>query len=164
MPREPSEVWEVWTESGEYENFSRDLRGLFATEELAQAHADQLKATREYDRVEVAADRVQSVLPARVPCVQWSAHIWPNGTVDMGLGRRAGRQFDTWDNELAPLESSRCDPWSHGEAADLYIEAVGSDPELVKAEYQRLLIVAREQIKTGRRDPGQKEGGSDDCS
>jgi hypothetical protein len=34
-----AEVWCVFAQTGEYENWSNDLRGIFATKELADQHA-----------------------------------------------------------------------------------------------------------------------------
>jgi hypothetical protein len=139
-------VWCVWTEWGEYEQFSRDLRGVFATAELATAHADQLEASDRYDVVEVVADEVMTTLPTRVPYVCWSAHIKRDGTEDRESGFKRGKLFDTWSNELAPLGSAKCDKWSGRDIPDLFIEVVGSDPEMVATEYGRLLALAREQL------------------
>ena len=133
-------VWYVWAESGEYEQFSRDLRGTFASKKLAEAHAAQLRepATR-YDVVEVVQDVVLDEVPVSVPYVCYTAHIRPDGTEDKALGYRRGSEFSTWSNELLPLDYSRVDPWSHKDRADQYIEVIGSDEILVAAEYERLL-------------------------
>jgi hypothetical protein len=37
-----TKVWLVWTEQGEYEQYSRDLRGVFVSKELAEGHAEAL--------------------------------------------------------------------------------------------------------------------------
>lgn len=65
-----STVWCVWTEWGEYEQWSRHQEGIFATKALAEAHADQLRAKRHkedgspcWDVVEVIEDEVLIELP-----------------------------------------------------------------------------------------------------
>lgn len=138
-------VWCVWTESGEYEQFGRDLRGVFATQALAEAHATQLRAASHYDVVEVVGDSVLDEVPISVPHVRYTAHICPDGTEDHGLGFYRESGFSTWSNELRPLDSSRVALWSN-KGADQYIEVIGSDEVLVAAEYDRLLVELRERL------------------
>lgn len=140
MSREP--IWCVWTESGEYDQYSRDLRGTFASEALAEAHAAQLRG-RLYHVVEVVEDAVLDAVPVSVPYVRYAAHIWPDGTEDHDLGYHHGSTWATWSNELLPLDSSRCVPWSTSARADMFIEVTGSDEALVAAEYDRLLAALR---------------------
>lgn len=144
-----SYVWCVWTESGEYDSFSRDLRGIFPTERLAEAHAAQIRAANDYeDVVEVCREEVLPRVPSRVPYIKRSAHILPDGAEDRGLGYELGKQFDGWSNEIAPLETARIGKW-HGEKRglpDLFVEVIGSDSAAVKAEYERLLAVARQRL------------------
>lgn len=142
-------VWCVWTESGEYSNFSRDLRGIFVSHGLADAHAAQLRG-QHYDVVEVVEVEILGALPVSVPRVRYAAHIWPDGTEDHGLGYDRGPQYSTWSNEIRPLEESRCVLWD-SRAPDQFIEVTGSDEALVEAEYDRLLAdlrtkMARESI------------------
>lgn len=136
-------IWYVWTESGEYSQFSRDLRGTFASESLAEAHASQLRVQARYDVVEVAADAVLTEVPVNVPCVRYAAHIWPDGSEDKGPGYHRGSEYSTWSNELRPLEPSRVVSWSGRDSPDMYIEVIGSDETLVAAEYERLLAKLR---------------------
>ena len=137
-------AWCVWTEWGAYEDFSRDLRGIFATSELAELHANQLRAGKQYDEVAVVESDVLTEIPVSVPYVRYTAHIRPDGTEDKGLGYNRGSSFSTWSNELRPLNSSDLRSWySWPDAEDLYIEVIGSDEALVAAEYDRLLQKAR---------------------
>lgn len=136
-------VWCVWTESGEYEQHSRDLRGVFASQEVAAVHADHLRAGDDYDVVEVLEEPILDEPPSSVPYVRYAAHIQPDGTEDTGLGYYRGSSYDTWSNELKPLDSSRVDPWSHADRPDRYIEVIGSDETLVAAKYERLLTELR---------------------
>lgn len=136
-------IWCVWTEWGEYEQFSRDLEGLFASEALAKAHAAQLRDSGHYDTVEVFADMVLDQIPVSVPYVRYAAHILPDGSEDGVTGYHRGSEFSTWSNALRPLESSRVSPWSRPDLPDMYIEVIGSDEPLVAAEYERLLVELR---------------------
>ena len=72
-------VWCVWSESGEYEQFSRDLHGIFIRRELAEAHLEQFRAGGGYDEVEVVADEVLDAIPTAVPYIEYAAHITPDG-------------------------------------------------------------------------------------
>jgi|ERR1035437_1022012 hypothetical protein len=139
-------IWCVWTEWGEYESFSRDLRGIFQTPELAEAHAAQLRIDTTYDLVEVVENEILDALPQRVPHIEWSAHINPDGSEDKGLGYDRGARYHTFSNELRPLHSSRVDEWSR-QTHDLFIEVIGSDKDLVAAEYGRRLIEVRERLR-----------------
>lgn len=138
-------VWCVWSESGEYEQFSRDLCGIFATRELAESHADQLRRQDGPDGVvEVVEDEVLSDLPVAVPYVRYAAHIWPDGTEDKGPGYHRRAEFQTWSNVLQPLDQARTDHWNRQQKPkDLYIEVIGSDEALVAAEYDRRLADVR---------------------
>ena len=132
-------VWCVWTEDGDYEQHSRDLRGIFASRDLAEAHAQQLRDADAPDVTEVIEDEILTELPVRVPFIRYAAHVLPDGTEDFGLGYQRGRMFDTWSNEIRPLNKSRVEPWRTRDVADLYIEVIGSDEAVVAAEYARLL-------------------------
>jgi hypothetical protein len=149
-------VWSVWTEDGEYEQWSRDLRGVFATAELAEAHAAQLRESREYDVCEVLEESVLQEIPSRVPFIEWSAHITPDGAEDRGLGFDRGEKFKTWSNEIEPA-TGRVEPWNaRQQPGHMYIEVVGSDPEAVAAEYARLLT----EVRAGSAASDSKVGGS----
>jgi hypothetical protein len=139
-------IWYVWTESGAYEQFSRDLRGTFASKALAEAHAAQLRNQGGYDAVEVVEDVVLDGVPVSVPYVRYAAHIWPDGTEDTGLGYHRESAFASWSNELRPLDNSRVGPWSRKDQPDKYIEVIGSDEALVAAEYERLLAEVRSAL------------------
>lgn len=143
--QDASALWCVWTESGEYEQFRRELRGIFASEAVAEAHAAQLRGAF-YSVVEVVMDAALDAVPTSVPYVRYAAHIWPDGTEDRDLGYHRGPAFRTWSNELRPLDSARCDPWS---ATDMFIEVIGSDEALVAAEYERLLVALRSPAALG---------------
>ena len=139
-------VWLVWTEWGEYEQFSRDLRGAFVSQQLADQHAAQLRAEGQYDDVEVVEINILNDLPVSVPHVRYAAHILPDGTEDAGRGFHRGSEYSTWSHELRPLESSRVGPWGHPDDPNQYIEVIGSDETLVSAEYNRLL----DDLRKGR--------------
>lgn len=146
-----SPVWCVWTEHGDYENHSRDLRGVFATEELAEAHAAQIRQHETPDVCEVISEDVLGEIPSGVPWIKWSAHITPSGREDEGLGYERDEKFKTWSNEITAARG-RLDRWSYPGTPDLYVEVIGCDPEAVQAEYNRLLAVAREQLASGEQD------------
>lgn len=131
------EVWLVWTESGEYESWSRDLRGVFATKELADGHAAQLG-----EGAEVHTESVMTTIPKNVPYIEWSAHIDSLGREDTGLGYGRGAQCRTWSNEISDA-AGRISEWNRRQSDDLYVEVVGSDAGAVEAEYARLLTIAR---------------------
>lgn len=139
-------VWCVWTESGEYEQFSRDLRGIFVSEGLATAHADQLRGSGYYNVVSVVEDEALSAIPVSVPYVRYSAHIWPDGTEDHGPGYERGPRFPTWSNECRPVEESRVGPWGSEGDPNQYIEVTGSDEAQVAFEFDRLLTDLRSRI------------------
>jgi len=141
-------VWLVWTEHGEYEDWSRDLRGAFPTREIAEAHVAQLQAEDDrYDVCEATEEPILASVPVQVPYIKWSAHILPNGEEDEGLGYDRGVKFQTWDNEITAVRG-RLGKWygNYSDKPDLFIEVIGSDPEAVKLEYERLLADARQQL------------------
>jgi hypothetical protein len=140
-------VWCVWTEWGDYENYSRDLRGTFTTRELANAHAAQLIAVRSYDVCEVVEERVLSEVPENVPYIIWSARIAPDGSEDNRLGFNRREAYRTWSNQIEPAKG-RLSKWNglKSPKRDLYIEVIGSDPVAVETEYNRLLVMARAQL------------------
>lgn len=145
--RKSDSVWCVWTEWGEYEQFSRDLRACFTTPELAELHAAQLRENDGYDVVEVVCEPVLAEVPVNVPFIEWSAHIDPDGAEDHDYGYSRGEKFRTWSNEIEAA-TGRMAKW-RGERSpdpDLYIEVIGCDKEAVAAEYKRLLAEARERL------------------
>lgn len=144
-------VWCVWTEDGEYETYTHDLRGIFATRELAESHAAQLRADR-HDSVEVVEEAVLDAVPTRVTRFVYAAHITADGTEDKGQGYSGGvGTSEWWSNELRPMDSSSIKKWTsvHDPRPDLVIRAEGSDRALVAAEYARLLAEARRRLSQG---------------
>ena len=137
-------VWLVWTEQGEYEDWSRDLRGVFPTRDLAEAHAKQLGA-----EAEVAEESVLELLPEDVPRICWAAHIRPDGTEAEGeLGWERGEKYRTWSNEITPALGHTAF-WS-GEWSgkrDRYVEVNGCDEQAVREEYARLLAQVRHELE-----------------
>lgn len=140
------EVWAVWTESGEYEDWSRDLAGLFSDRAAARSHADALQAQREsLDVVEIKRETVLATPPEPVTYYRWSAHITEDGQEDKGLGYYRESCDGWWSHDLRPARG-RLVRWSGDRAPDLYIEVTGHDLQAVRAKYDRLLQKARRRL------------------
>lgn len=142
-------VWLVWTEQGEYEDYTRDLRGVFAEREAAEEHRRQLDAAGEHvDEIEERT--VLTTAPEPVDHHRLAAHILPDGTEDFGSRGERHSSYRSWSNETKPLDSSRIAPWNTP-GGDLFVEVEGSDLDAVAGEYERLLQQARDQLATGSR-------------
>ncbi len=128
MPTDPesSDVWCVWTQSGEYEGFWRDLHGIFATRDLADHHADEIRP--EFDEVEVVETPVLTEAPIKVTRYSHTATLCRyQGTWKHRTGTR-----EAWSNEV------------HAEAISesRYVRVVGIDRDEVNATFDRLFEAA----------------------
>lgn len=144
------EVWLVWTESGDYEQWSRDLAGIFGDRAAARAHADALEAHRDsLDKVEIKREVVLTEPPTPVTYHRWSAHITPEGNEDPGLGYNREAHdgwYWCWSNSMRPARG-KIVRWSGQQRSnDLYVEVTGYDLEAVRAKYARLLEKARRRL------------------
>ena len=131
--------------TGEYETYSYDLRGIFATEELANAHAAQ---SSQRDRI-IGPDVVRyevRATPRALMRYEQGAHITAEGKEHPGLGhRKLGPTWKVWSHESSPVES-RLAALDGDEEPDLFIEAEGTDPDLVQQAYQQRLAQARASL------------------
>ena len=137
-------LWLVWTEQGAYEQWSRDLRGIFAQRDLAERFAEMLRA-QPVDSVEIVGEDVLYKLPSPGRLYKWSAHIKPDGEESSGSGHHVGRYFDCWLHEY-PVVKGEISRWSGASRPDLYVEVIGTNAVLVEAEYRRLVLEAQKQL------------------
>lgn len=132
-------VFLVWTEEGEYEMYSRDLRGIFSTRELAEQHKAIVGRERGVD-AEVAEWPVMDAPLSPAKHYNRAGHVLADGTVH----RTSTGPWDTWEHEC-PRVKGRIGPWS-SRGPDLYVEVHGYDREAVEVEFRRLLSEARERV------------------
>ena len=136
-------VYLVWTEQGEYEQYSHDLRAIFADKEQAEVHAGRLGGkVEEWD--------ILTALPKAVTHYRWTDHIAQDGSLspdEPRFGPHFGRRRDrwpSWNNEGMAVRGELRD-WNG--KGDLYVEVEGCDREAVKAEYARLVKEGRQRIR-----------------
>jgi len=142
-------VWIVFTEAGEYEQYSRDLEGVFATEELAQAFALVVSG-------EVEEHPVLNSAPVLVDQFEWSDYVAPDGklsperlfgrTVYRSFGR-SRRTWQIWDHQAIDLRSEVTD-WDGRKSPSQYVRVEGRGKEQVKAEHHRLVAQVRAEQKS----------------
>ena len=136
--------WAVWTEEGEYDEYTRDLRGLFRTEELAVAFAIKV------GNGEVEKWKISEEMPVEVLRYTWTDHVAPDGRLspDSPNGGWTGHERShrcVWSHETA--NHSRIRVWTE-RTASRYVEVWGTDLEWVKKEFARLV----EQVRRFQRD------------
>ena len=136
-------IWAVFTESGEYESYSRDLAGVFATKELADAFAIVAHG-------EVEEWCVLDAAPIKVTQYHWREQVEPYGKLapprelraqgTAHFGRSRYRAL-VWEH-LAEHRSCT-GPWNGDNKPSRSIVVSGTDLAVVKAEHKRLVAEAR---------------------
>ncbi len=130
-------VFLVFTEQGEYEQYSRDLEGVFATKELADAFAVVIHG-------EVEEWDVLTSAPIPVKLYTWADHINPNG--EIGTDGRRRDNWKSWAHQEGPT-TSKVSLWTYKTSPSRYISVSGTNLEEVKAEHKRLVAEVREKQK-----------------
>jgi hypothetical protein len=136
-------VWLIWTESGEYETYSRGLRGVFATEKLANEHVKQAGG-------EIEKWKLLTELPVGVTVYAYTDAVMADGTLspDSRGHKRHGHlraKWKSWSHEEPSSPVGEIVPWSN-KGPDLYVKVQGTDRERVKALFDRLVAEARSRL------------------
>lgn len=143
---QPLTIWAVWTESGEYESWAHDTQAIFATEALAQQHAEQLRSFRQDWEVGVHRQTVMDELPILGTWHRREAHILADGAVDRP--ESGWISFPSWQY-ADDITECRISTWNRRDP-DLSIDITGHDKEAIKALYTEMLQEARDHL-AGRR-------------
>ncbi len=145
-------VWLVWTEQGEYEQYSKDLRGVFETVALAEAFCGAILAAKGDATIEPNVTLSEAPHLVTEYCMaDWvdaQGRLSPPKLTSGSLPRNFGEERSArprWHHEAVEFKSD-IGPWNREDMPDRFVKVTGTNKEQVKAEHQRLVEVARTYI------------------
>jgi len=128
-------VWLVFKESGEYEQYSRDMTGVFADEAVARKWAEQIGG-------EVEEHEVLQSDPVPVTHHDWRDRIMADGSIWPARPAYWRQEWPSWKHLESPAKGEIA-PW---EPDSLFVEVGGYDRSAVEAEHARLVAEARARL------------------
>src|SRR6185295_17510049 len=127
------EVWAVWTQSGEYEQHHVDLRGVFASAELANQFLGAL-IVDDPENKWIEEKAVLSEMPTLLTLHTWADHVGVDGSVSPAWQRYPagfGQQRHHWPiwshDEAAVAVKGEIRPWGQEGDIDRFVEVSGTD-------------------------------------